>query len=489
MLHTHDLDVRERVALRRISIGAAFAAFVSAPLYYFARGDFTEFWSGYWTYATYMNRGTNRSLGSQLAMGWDQLYAYYQARPFAFAVVVGFVVVAWVTWPNLSRRSRILHAGLGGWFVAAWIEMILSQRYQPQYFVITSIPVALMAAALAGHAYTAIIGVRGRFGRPAAYPLIAVVLAIYLAGSTGIVRGMHEASSYTSVHAHAHALRANMSGDDRTMGAAFDLVSKQNDPLLAWTLQTWPYLTYHRVSATRFIWKSFLAGEIWMGGTSPDYILPDTWKWFRRDIAQSKPAVFTVVDASLVAGNPFTTYVDQNFTKVLDATNPISYRDDIARQVLDGNADERWQPAATPAPNSGMDGDRRASAVRGRSWCRRAPARGRPVRPARRNCRRPGIHRRLHRPRARANARRISRSTATRRRRATRYRSTRAALRARVRTRRRTLPWWSVRARAALVIGDRIRAVVEIPAHATVGLRSLRPELALSALRVARRPQ
>jgi hypothetical protein len=90
------------------------------------------------------------------------------------------------------------------------------------------------------------------------------------------------------------------------MGAALDLVSKRNDPLLAWTLQTWPYLTNHRIAATRFIWKSFLAGEIWMGGTSPDYILPDTWKWFRQDIAQSKPVVFTVVDASLAPGNPFT---------------------------------------------------------------------------------------------------------------------------------------------------------------------------------------
>ena len=398
--HRDDLEAHERVVLTRVSIGAAFVTFISAPVYYFARGDFAEFWSGYWTYATYMSRGTGRSLGNQLAYGWDQIYLYYHARPIAFAVVVGFAVVTWVSWPTLNARSKVLHAGLGGWFVAAWIEMVLSQRYQPQYFVITSIPVALMAAALAGHAYTAIIATRGRFGRPAAYPLIALVLAIYLAGSTGIVRGAHEASSYTSVRAHARTLRANMTGDDRTMGAALDLVSKRNDPLLAWTLQTWPYLTYHRVSATRFIWKSFLAGEIWMGGTSPDYILPDTWKWFRQDIAQSKPVVFTVVDASLVPGNPFTAYVDQNFTKVLDATNPISYRNDIAQQVLADSAGERWQPAAAISPDSAGRCRARGRTFSGTVGHRLASRCGRQMLPTRGDGRRSRTRLRLHRSEA-----------------------------------------------------------------------------------------
>jgi hypothetical protein len=487
ILRARDLDVRERVALTRISIVSAFAAFISAPLYYFARGDFTEFWSGYWTYATYMNRGTNRSFGNQMAMGWDQMYAYYQARPFAFAVVVGFVVVAWVTWRNLDARSRILHAGLGGWFVAAWIEMILSQRYQPQYFVITSIPVALMAAALAGHAYTAIIRARGRFGRPAAYPLIALALAIYLAGSTGIVRGVHEASSYTSVHAHAKTLRANMSGADRTMGAAFDLVSKQNDPLLAWTLQTWPYLAYHRVSATRFIWKNFLAGEIWMGGTSPDYILPETWRWFRHDIAQSKPAVFTVVDASLVPGNPFTTYVDQNFTKVFDTTNPISYRNDIARQVLDDSAGERWQPAATAAPNSGWTVTGTRARFAGDVGVGALPlAAGGCVR-LEGTADDPGFvvdftdpEREQRTTRLTLDGDKAAAGDAT-----SEYSTGPSGAGAQTKTHFALVV--GTRA-AALVIGGRIRAVVGIPARATVGLRSLRPELALSGVRVGAAP-
>jgi len=41
---------------------------------------------------------------------------------------------------------------------------------------------------------------------------------------------------------------------------------------------------------------------------------------------------------------------------------------------------------------------------------------------------------------------------------------------------------------AAIVVGDRIRAVVDIPDHATVGLRSLRPELTLRDVQVGAAP-
>jgi hypothetical protein len=364
---------------------------------------------------------------------------------------------------------------------------VLTQRYQPQYFVITSIPVALMVAALAGHAYTAIVAARGRFGRPAAYPLIALVLAIYLAGSTGIVRGAHEASTFTSVRAHARVLRANMSGDDRTMGAALDLVSKRNDPLLAWTLQTWQYLTYHRVSATRFIWKSFLAGEIWMGGTSPDYILPDTWKWFRQDLAQSKPVVFTVVDASLVPGNPFTTYVDQNFTKVLDATNPISYRNDVAREVLADSAGERWQPVAPIASSSGwsvrgaraqFSGTVGADALSlANDKCFRLEA----------TASEPGFAVDFSDPKHRAATTHLTLDgdKAMAGDTAGEYSTGASGAGAKAPSHFALIVG---RRAAAIVVGDRIRAVVDIPDHATVGLRSLRPELTLRGVQEGAAP-
>jgi hypothetical protein len=350
-IYTADGDERRKLHLW--ATVSAVVAFIITPVYYLLRGDFTQYWSGFWTYASFMSRGTNESTGQQFAVGWDQLFAYYRARPVAFAVVVAFLFVTWLRWANADRQSRVFHAALVAWFVAAWIELILSQRYQPQYFVVTSIPVALMAAALAGHAYAAIIATRGKFGRPAWYPVIAVALSVFLFGSAGVVRGAQEVSSFTSVRAHDVVLNSQMSGDDRSFGAVLDLASKKNDPLLAWTLETWPYLTYHRVAATRFIWKSFLAGEIWMGGTSPKYILPHTWQWFDQDVKQSHPAVFTVVEASLVPGSPFTNYVNQYFTPVYDGPNPIYYRNDAAAALLQPSQGANWVPPAAPGTNSG----------------------------------------------------------------------------------------------------------------------------------------
>jgi hypothetical protein len=289
------------------------------------------------------------------------------------------------------------------------------------------------------------------------------------------------------VRAHAGMLRANMSGDDRTMGAALDLVSKPNDPLLAWTLQTWPYLTNHRVAATRFIWKSFLAGEIWMGGTSPDYILPDTWKWFRQDIAQSKPVVFTVVDASLVPGNPFTTYVDQNFTKVLDATNPISYRNDVAREVLADSAGEPWQPAAPIAADSGWKVQGARAKFSGAVGPDALPIAADKCFRLEATATEPGLAIDFGDPKHRAPTthltldgdRAMAGDTAGE------YSTAASGAGAHAPTHFAVIVG---RRAAAIVVGDRIRAVVDIPNHATVGLRSLRSELTLRNVRVGAAP-
>ena len=55
---------------------------------------------------------------------------------------------------------------------------------------------------------------------------------------------------------------------ERTALAVLDLVSHDSDPLLVWTNDPWPYLNLKRVSATRFFYKRFLLGEIYLGRTS-----------------------------------------------------------------------------------------------------------------------------------------------------------------------------------------------------------------------------
>ncbi len=332
-------------------IGAGAVAFLSAPVWYLVRGQWTEFFSGWWTYATFMSTGTGRSLGSQFALGWDTFYAYYQHRPAAALAILAFVCTAGLDWQRAGRRQRYLYLGLAGWWAGAWIELILSQRYSSHYFVVSTVPTALMIAALAGRVYSAVATQRGHVAGSFAWPLIALVLSVYFFGPKQFTDSMQDLSTFTSVHEHAVQVAAAQSGDIRERRAVLDLVSKEWDPVLVWTNDPWPYLDVHRVSATRFIWKSFLTGEIYLGRTSPSYVLPHSWDWFRKDLAQSKPAAyFKSNGGDIPVGSPFMQTVQQDFTTVYPAdTSPVFYRNDVAAEILNPSTPNAWQQPSAPS--------------------------------------------------------------------------------------------------------------------------------------------
>jgi hypothetical protein len=105
------------------------------------------------------------------------------------------------------------------------------------------------------------------------------------------------------------------------------------------------------VSATRFPWKSFLIGEIYLGKTSPKYVLPQTWDWFAEDLAESQPVTFIEANWTLTDGNPLADHVRAGFTTVYTGT-PIAVwlRNDLADEVLQRRAATAWEPIA-PAPD------------------------------------------------------------------------------------------------------------------------------------------
>jgi hypothetical protein len=83
----------------------------------------------------------------------------------------------------------------------------------------------------------------------------------------------------------------------------------------------WTYLNNERVSATRLSWKSFMLGEIYLGRTSTDYVLPRTWEWFAEDVNESNPAAYlrpkeTILDES----TPFADYVNDEFAPAYDGS-------------------------------------------------------------------------------------------------------------------------------------------------------------------------
>ena len=88
--------------------GSALLTFVSAPVYYLLRGDFTEFWSGWVQYGHYMSVGPGRSTGSSSGKGGRHFIGYYEHRPLAWAVLLAFAVTVGAIWTR--GRSPFPHA-------------------------------------------------------------------------------------------------------------------------------------------------------------------------------------------------------------------------------------------------------------------------------------------------------------------------------------------------------------------------------------------
>ncbi|CAB4886996.1 unannotated protein [freshwater metagenome] len=352
-LHDIDDDALYRRCRRILAITPA-AVTVAAPAYYLIRNRFQEFWSGWWTYAKYQNTGTGRSLANQLVYGRDVILRYYRSWPVSLVIVTTFVVITVSLWRTLDRRERTVHLSIMVWFLGAWTELVMGQRYSSHYFSILAVPTALMAATIVGHAYRLLQRARGEFRSVVAWPLVACLFSIVAMGGGHLNQGLQAASSFNSVSQSAKGRQAVELGPTRTVRATLDLVSKADDPLLAWTEFPWTYLNVRRVAATRFIWKSFMMGQIYLGRTGPQYVLPKTWQWFDEDMHQANPSAFLEETAMpLSQGNPFADYVNEEFTQVFaGADYNIYLRNDQADDVLRGQPGAQMSPTRTQGTTS-----------------------------------------------------------------------------------------------------------------------------------------
>jgi hypothetical protein len=345
-----------RAASRIIVSGLATVAL--APVWYALRGSSDEFWAGWWTYARFMNSGTGRSLADQVGLGWTQLIGYVQDRPELVVVVLAFVLVTWTRWRRLARAERLGHATLLAWLLAASVELIVSQRYSSHYFSIVAVPVSLMMSVLAAHVSAAVV-------RPGSMPrglervrtspwaAVIVVSAVLLTqAATPFWRGLDAASSFTGFADHADAREQGRGGAERSARAILDLVSDAGDPLMAWTMYPWTYLDQQRVPATRLSWKSFLLGEIYLGRSGPEYVLPQTWRWFAEDLAATDPAGFlTVTETPLVPGTPFSQYVTNGYEQVYPGPSiQVALRRDLLADVVGPVPGETWYAPDAPPP-------------------------------------------------------------------------------------------------------------------------------------------
>lgn len=268
---------------------------LAMPLWYFTRGTFNEFWSGWWTYASFMSKATNRPLLQQIKLGRHEFYQYYDQRPILLLALVGSLAVFYLYRDSLSPRKVLLLVALIGWWGTGWVELIVSQRYSSHYFAVIAVPSAFIFAAAVSILLQSFVerreahqGVRV----PMVLPVILCSILIGLQGTDSLFDGLSRLGRFTSFASLSQEQRDNRGEESQTVQNIVDLVSPTNGAMLAWTMYPWTYLNYQRVPATRFGWKSFMVGEIYLGSTSPKYILPDTWRWFAEDMKQTDPQVF-----------------------------------------------------------------------------------------------------------------------------------------------------------------------------------------------------
>jgi hypothetical protein len=306
-----------------------------------------------------MSVGPGLSLTQQLRQGWTSFIGYYEHRPLAWAVLLAFGVTVGTIWNAIDFRSRVFHVGLIAWWVAAWVELALSQRFSAEYFVVTSVPTAFMAAAMAGHLWRFVLAKRVPERALVVLPLVVAIVAVFVSSAKNFDNDVRAAWHFRGVNANAQVISDNRGGPERTALAVLDLVSHDSDPLLVWTNDPYPYLNLKRVAATRFFYKRFLLGEIYLGRTSTDYVLPDTWRWFAQDLRQTHPVAYMHVgEPSPPHGNPFADYVEHNFEPVFDNEDlPVSLRHDVAREVLRGDASQEWSGRPPDVSPSGWTVD------------------------------------------------------------------------------------------------------------------------------------
>ena len=311
-----------------VAIATFSTTILTAPAWYLLRGSFNEFWSGWWTYAGFMSAGTGRSFVNQLGLGWKECVGYYQDRPLMLLLVVGFVFTTWFSWKALEKFQRIMHIALILWFGTGWIELVLGQRYSSHYFSVLAVPSVFMGAILSSqlgliiaHRKEVPVSLNHEKVRYA-LPIATAIVVLFSQCSDLFWTGTEQLGTFTTFSHYQKQRNQNQGGEGRTTRAVIDLVSHQGDPLLAWTMYPWTYLEHDRVPASRFSWKSFMVGEIYLGKTSPKYVLPETWNWFAQDMQQAQPKAYVRPKETLLSvQTPFAQYVSERFINVYDGNS------------------------------------------------------------------------------------------------------------------------------------------------------------------------
>lgn len=284
-------DLRRAAAMVAVFTTATAAAFISALVWYTARGAGDEFIELWWNYNRQYVSGTGVSTIESLRKGVSDFNGWYQDHPVVALVILGFVL----DWGRRARKgiATVWDAALVGWWLAECLAVALAQRFFDAYLILPFVPVAFMGVTLAGRYGGAI----PQWARPAAAAAF-VLLAVFTISGQQTYTAKEDVQVFerlfqSPLPADVAATYDERKRDDyKRLEKLVDRYSDADDWVFAWTGQPETYYAIKRREATRLAVNQWLWGVIPQGDIAPRYVLKDAWKLLAEDFKRTPPELW-----------------------------------------------------------------------------------------------------------------------------------------------------------------------------------------------------
>jgi hypothetical protein len=278
--------------------GVAAATLATAFVWFGLRGSLPDFWAEWFTYNRYYTEAGGLSYVDQVRKGLTDFAGYYRRSPYKLMLLLAFLFDA----ARRLRRGALvwLDVTLVAWWLAACLEVAAAQRFFDHYLILPFLPVVTMGCVLAA-----------RWGdelhvrlRPAA-AIVPLVLVIMLSAKPLLRAGLEIMRHFRSPQQTMFEHVASLSPSNHRLRNFVLATSRPDDYVYAYTNHSWIYTDIDRTSATRYVEKRWLEGEIFWTGTDSDWILPRTRENWRADMRRTPPRLFiTFSETPVPPGSP-----------------------------------------------------------------------------------------------------------------------------------------------------------------------------------------
>ena len=298
------------------------------PFWYWNKGEFQEFWNGWYVYNTYYTEATSQSSWQILQKGIQDFIRHRLnlAQIILFLLDLFLVVHVSIHYKRENRLFCLMLWSCYGWCFGGIFQVILSQRFFSHYLICFVLPLLILNCLL-------VLYYLRSFEQKRIWLLIPSV--IFLLGAVSI-------SSKTMFVGVKQFLYFDFYHDPQTHADRIDfqlfrkvkLVQHFTDPdefIYIWggdDVRDWEH--YQRPHATRYIEQRWLIGRIYGGDIQQKWILPGTWQKWEKDMGVTPPKAIVVETPSHIDVSHVKISKYPRLERILKEQYQLTYSDERA---------------------------------------------------------------------------------------------------------------------------------------------------------------